>query len=314
LANDVKDAPPEQQSPIDRFSRLVGEGSLYDPQTFTNLDLDTVATAIGLGGLRIDLDCPECNRPSTFALPAITPLYIAEAQKTALGALAVLSAKPEPISNVKQLADASKWLEFQCARDQQHKVAFIIKIDPIKTIQATKVLNRVVSYHSCVKIGQFPEHAELVARRLRTVSKIADRIDAVELRRAAGLMSHDVAIGAFVYLRRVFERIIDGAWKRARESGENLPDPTKLRMADKIAEMKAHLPEIVTRHAKAYGILSQGLHELSEEQCAEVYPVLEGSIIAMLEDIHAQAEMLKREKALAAQLDKLAGSLKLPKA
>ena len=111
----------------------------------------------------------------------------------------------------------------------------------------------------------------------------------------------------------MFERIIDGAWKRALESGDKLPDPTKLRMAEKIAELKAHLPEIVTRHAKAYGILSQGLHELSEKQCAEVYPVLEASIIAMLEDIHAHAEKLKREKALTAQLDKFAGSLKAPK-
>jgi hypothetical protein len=167
--------------------------------------------------------------------------------------------------------------------------------------------------YSCTKIGQFPQHAELVAGRLRAVSKIAERIDAIELRRAVGLMSHDVAIGAFVYLRRVFERIIDGAWQRALEAGEKLPASNSLRMAEKIAALRTHLPEIVTRNAKAYGILSLGLHELSEEQCAKAYPVLEGSVIAMLEEIHAQAAKQKREKLLSAQLDELAGTLTSPK-
>jgi hypothetical protein len=309
--DDPENAQRGDESPIDRFSKLVREGSLYAPQTFTNFDLGIVATAIGLFGLRIDLDCPECNRTSTFVLPVVTAVEIAETDK-AFAALAALSAKPEPITKANQLMDVSRWLEFRCARHQQHKVIFILNIEPIKTAHGVRPANKELSFYSCVKIGQFPEHAELVAGRFRTISKIADRIDAVELRRAAGLMSHDVAIGAFVYLRRVFERIIDGAWKRALESGDKLPDPTKLRMADKIAVLKAHLPAIVARHAKAYGILSQGLHELSEAQCAEVYPVLEGSIIAMLEDIHAQAEKLKREKVLAAQLDKVSHSLNPP--
>jgi hypothetical protein len=137
---------------------------------------------------------------------------------------------------------ASRWLEFRCARHEQHKIIFALNLQPIKSAQVGRVANLELRFYSCVKIGQFPEHAELVAGRLRTVSKIAERSDAVELRRAAGLMSHDVAIGAFVYLRRVFERIIDAAWNRAREAGEKLPDPTKLRMAEKIAELKAHRP------------------------------------------------------------------------
>ena len=312
LADVPKSAQPGHESPINRFSKLVSEGSLYDPQTFTNFDLSIIATALGQIGLRFDLDCPECNRPSTFVLPIVTTVEISETDKT-FAALAAFTAKPEPITKAKQLIDVSRWLEFRCARHQQHKVIFILNIEPIKAAHGVRPANKELSFYSCVKIGQFPAHAELVAGRLRAVSKIAARIDAVELRRAAGLISNDVAIGAFVYLRRVFERIIEGAWKRAIESGQKLPDATKMRMAEKVTALKAHLPEVVTRHAKAYGILSQGLHELSEEQCAKVYPVLEGSSIAMLEDIHAQAEKQRRDKLLAASLDEFAASLKLPK-
>jgi hypothetical protein len=59
-------------------------------------------------------------------------------------------------------------------------------------------------------------------------------------------------------------------------NSEKLPATNSLRMTEKIAALRTHLPEIVTRNAKAYGILSLGLHELSEEQCAKAYPVLEG--------------------------------------
>jgi hypothetical protein len=314
VADEPENAEATQEPPFDRFSKLIGEGSLYDPSTFTNSDLILISKIIGAAGLRIDLDCPECNRPSTFVLGPVMVDESENAHEPHAALVAALNKKaPRPISTIGQLILASRWLVFRCSRQQSHKLIFILKIEQTKLLRAAVGFEEELSFYSCTKIGQFPQHAELVAGRLRAISKIATRIDATELRRAVGLMSHDVAIGAFVYLRRVFERIIDGAWQRAVESGEKLPASNNLRMADKIAALRAHLPEIVTRNAKAYGILSQGLHELSEEQCAKAYPVLEGSIIAMLEEIHAQAEKQKREKILSAQLDELAGNLQIPK-
>ena len=145
--------------------------------------------------------------------------------------------------------------------------------------------------------------------QLKVVSKIADSLDMKELRRAAGLISHDAAIGAFVYLRRVFERIIAKAWKNAKESGESLPDPPPLRMEEKIEALRNHLPDIVVRNAKVYGILSLGLHELTEEQCTRAYPLVEESVIAMLEDAHMHAEKRKREKRISDELARMSGEL-----
>jgi hypothetical protein len=310
LAEVPKNADPGHESPIELFSKLIGEGSLYDPQTFTNFGLNIIATAIGSNGLRIDLHCSECNKPSTFVLSPVTGTEYEGGVKTYPAVLAAAFKPLAPITNVNQLVEACRWLEFRCARHQHHKAFFILNIELTKIARAASGSTKELSHYSCTKIGQFPQHAELVAGRLGAISKIAERIDAIELRRAVGLMSHDVAIGAFVYLRRVFERIIADAWQRALDAGDKLPASNNLRMAEKIAALRAHLPEIVTRNAKAYGILSQGVHELSEEQCARAYPVLESSVIAMLEDIHAHAQKQQRDKALAAQLDDLAGELK----
>jgi hypothetical protein len=305
--------PKTQEPPFDRFSQLIGEGSLYAPTTFTDSELVLVAKIIGAAGIRIDLHCPECNQPSTFVLAPVVADEFENAYEPHAALVAAFDKKaPRPISTIAHLILASRWLVFRCSRQQSHKLNFTLRIEETKTARPNG-LKGPFSIYSCIKIGQFPQHAELVGGRLRAVSKIATPIDSTELRRAVGLMSHDVAIGAFVYLRRVFERIIAGAWQRALESGEKLPDPNRLRMADKVAALKAHLPEIVVRHAKAYGILSQGLHELSEEECARAYPVLESSVVAMLEDIHAHAQKQQRDQALSVQLDELAGTLKSSK-
>jgi hypothetical protein len=160
------------------------------------------------------------------------------------------------------------------------------------------------------KIGQQPPHAALVAGKLKALSKVADPLDYEELRRAAGLISHDAAIGAFIYLRRVFERIIEKAMQAAVENGEALPDFSTYKMRDKITALRAHLPSIVVTNASVYGILSLGVHELTEKDCAAAYPIVETSVIAMLEDAHALREKAKRDQQLKLDITRLNTQLK----
>jgi hypothetical protein len=299
-------------SPFDRFKQLVAEGSLYAPVVFSEKDILFVATVIGAAGLQLDLDCPSCEASSTFLLPPVT----------ISGAPAQFQ---RPIGTVPEFEQTVKALQLRCARNATHTAEFILRMrQDVEWIDGPP--NRVEgggpsagpmsrpqphprTNYTLVKIGQFPPHAELVAGHLKAASKIADRLDMNELRRAAGLVSHDAAIGAFVYLRRVFERIIARAWKSAKESGESLPDPPPLRMEQKIEALKNHLPDIVGRNAKVYGILSLGLHELTEEQCARAYPLVEESVIAMLEDAHMHAEKRKREKRISDELARMSGEL-----
>jgi hypothetical protein len=306
-------------TPIDQFRQLVGAGSLYASATFSETDVEFIALVIGNIGLQIDLYCPRCMATSTFQLPAVKTdgLNVFDPYNPA-APTGVITRDPVPISKISHLKHIARALELRCARNSVHRVEFILRVTDnivspgsptgrghgsgsLSTPQPAK------HSYTFIKIGQYPQHAELVAGRLKAVSKIAEPLDMKELRRAVGLMSHDVAIGAFVYLRRVFERIIARAWHSAVEAGEPLPDV--IRMDEKIAALKNYLPDLIVKNAKVYGILSLGLHELTEETCASAYPVVEESIIAMLEDAHAHIEKQKRDKALAADLAKLSGEL-----
>jgi hypothetical protein len=80
-------------------------------------------------------------------------------------------------------------------------------------------------------------------------------------------------------------------------------------MDEKIAALKSHLPDIVVRNAKVYSILSLGLHELTEEECARVYPLVDESVIAMLEEARSHAAKLRREKRIGDELAKVSSEL-----
>jgi len=86
-----------------------------------------------------------------------------------------------------------------------------------------------------------------------------------ELHRAGGLASHGIGIGAFVYLRRIFERLIFQHREEYDPGGTQIPNFATLRMDEKIEKLRSVLPAAVVRNKAAYAILSKGLHELSED-------------------------------------------------
>ncbi len=71
-----------------------------------------------------------------------------------------------------------------------------------------------------IKIGQYPSMADLALGELKDVAKSLNPVDRKELGRALGLFAHDAPLGAFVYLRRVFERMILRAHGRHVAAGK----------------------------------------------------------------------------------------------
>jgi hypothetical protein len=67
------------------------------------------------------------------------------------------------------------------------------------------------------KIGQTPSMADIAHGELKGIPGINSR-DRKELGRALGLFAHETPLGAFVYLRRVFERMVERAHEYHIES------------------------------------------------------------------------------------------------
>lgn len=135
------------------------------------------------------------------------------------------------------------------------------------------------------KCGQWPSLADIVKPNLRRYRDIFDNSDLIELTRADGLAAHGVGIGAFCYLRRVFENLIR---KRFNESKHIInvdeEDFSKKRMNEKIDILKQFIPEFVFKNKEVYGILSKGIHELEEQACLDIFPLIMDTIIFMLNE------------------------------
>lgn len=139
---------------------------------------------------------------------------------------------------------------------------------------------------SLIKFGQLPSIEDIAGADLRQYEKVMPKGYFNELKRAGGLASHGIGIGSFVYLRRIFERLIYDHHSARQVSIEGFDD---MWMDQKIAALKDDLPPALVENKTAYGILSKGIHELDEETCRKYFPVVRQAIITILEqDLQAR--------------------------
>lgn len=146
-----------------------------------------------------------------------------------------------------------------------------------------------------IKIGQLPSTADVSFGELRSIDKSLDPTDRSELGTALGLFAHGTVLGAFVYLRRVFERMIWRAHERQSAAGHPIEGFATMRMDERIGALKDELPPSVVQNSGVFSVLSIGIHELTEEQCAKHFPVLKAVLFQMLEQ-----EEHKRKASIAA--------------
>lgn len=160
-------------------------------------------------------------------------------------------------------------IELFCSRDTSHRIHYIFSIED----------------NNITKIGQYPSMADLSSEELQRYRKVLPADLFAEYNRAIGLVSHGVGIGAFVYLRRIFEKLISEAYERAITSGGWDEDKyVKSRMEEKIGLLKDFLPPFLIKNKNIYSILSKGIHELSEEECKKFFPIIKAGIELILEE------------------------------
>ena len=108
-----------------------------------------------------------------------------------------------------------------------------------------------------------------------------------------------------MYLRRVFERLIQSRFDEFKaDEGWKDEDFQNLRMDQKIAFLKDHLPPYLIEIRKIYSIFSKGIHELDNEACLDFFDVGRRSIVIVLEDDLKKQQELSTRKELAAAVAK----------
>jgi len=161
-------------------------------------------------------------------------------------------------------------IEYQCTRDRSH------------------------SYHSyyfkmenfIAKVGQFPSVADFQIPQAEKYRKVLGEGPYKELTRGIGLSANGVGIGSFVYLRRIFENLIEEAHTKALSEVKEFSeaDYVKVKMDEKIKLLKNYLPEFLVENRSLYSILSKGIHALKEEECLEYFESVRIGIEQILDE------------------------------
>jgi hypothetical protein len=155
------------------------------------------------------------------------------------------------------------------------------------------------------KVGQYPSMEDIGSADIVKFRKLLQKDDFAELRRATGLFSHGIGIGSFVYLRRIFERMIEAHRLEAVAKGDKIEQFVGKRMDEKIKILSHRLPSILVKNASLYGILSKGIHELDEATCRKHFPVVKSAIIAILEQDLREQEEAATAAALQSEIDQI---------
>jgi hypothetical protein len=159
------------------------------------------------------------------------------------------------------------------------------------------------------KVGQYPSLEDIGSNDLTKYRKFLHGSDYGELKRASGLFSHGIGIGAFVYLRRIFERLICSHREQYEEGAEPIPNFEGLSMDEKIKSLSSVLPRALVEHRKVYGILSAGIHALDEKTCRKYFPVIKAAILQILDQDIAAKEALAAEVALKQEIAAILGEV-----
>lgn len=185
--------------------------------------------------------------------------------------------------------------KFICAMDGTHHMDFVVS----------------TCGNQMIKIGQYPTYADLLLPELKEYKKVMSKEDERELKRANGLYASGIGVGSFVYLKRIFERIIVTASKTAIKDGKfEQEDFDSAHVDEKVKMLKDYLPKVFVNNTVFYGIISKGIHELSEDECIEFYPVMQAFIIMVFRQLEKIRKDKEDEKNIAISLGKIATKVK----
>ena len=283
----------EKSYPLPAPADLLLRTGLYQP--FTCLNANDLSTLEFFGG-PVDCYCINCKKESTFKN--------SDADRKHRLATMVEPAIVRGRIHVNKPTTGTMEVALSCTRCG-FAYFFEFYID-VKYVNPENKEEPPLTFYTAQKVGQFPSYSDLNSHNAAKYRKILGNEKFREFTKSLNLASHDLGIASFVYLRRIFESLIEEARTEA-STQEGWDDTTfeKLAMDKKITELKSFLPPFLTDHPKIYSVLSKGIHELSEEECLTYYEVIKTGIELILDQKLEKVERDKKTKEANAALQNI---------
>lgn len=268
------------------FANFLQTAGLYDSMKISEDNIEDLILLLD-GKVRISAYCKECKEKRVFSMkPYIhfedddTGCYSQKLSEEVFGLQKsyILENTLSPNGSVKKQNTAWRWknwqieevsrvlvFQFVCSMNEEHHLDYIV----------------LTTDNCMMKIGQYPSVADMTFPELDAYKHVISKEDRKELGTAIGLFANGVGAGSYVYLRRILERLV----YKAKEAAADVIDNEmfeQARVAERIKMLEGYLPDILVKNTTIYGILSKGIHELSEEECREYFPVVKECIYQIL--------------------------------
>lgn len=189
--------------------------------------------------------------------------------------------KPKPDKAFREFLNRRYSLTYHCTRERTHTIIF-----DLITTDDNKIL----------KVGQYPSFADMVIPEIKKYRLILGK-QYREFSRAIGLFANGIGIGSYVYLRRIIESLVFDKFSQVSTDLDISADAfDKLHFDEKIDALSAYLPDLLVSNKNLYGIVSKGIHELSEEECLEMFPCIRTGVELILDDTLAEKEKTRKAK------------------
>ena len=288
------------------FATFLQTAGLYDSKEICE---DNITDLIELlkGNVKISAYCKECKQERVFSMKPIEYYFETGLEGNEKISCASLGEEIELLQNMifstkvrqeNSSVEEWKWINWQIADTTR-----LMKLEYICSMNEEHHLDYIVlaTDNSMMKIGQYPSIADMTFPELDAYKHVISKEDRKELGTAIGLFASGVGAGSYVYLRRILERLVYQAKEAAADAIDNEMFE-QARVAEKIKMLQGYLPDILVKNTTIYGILSKGIHELSEEECRKYFPVVKEciyQILGMWESLRKrQADEVALNKAL----------------
>lgn len=254
---------PVDQGPLVAFFTCL---PLYKLAAYADGEVWQPITAIHEYDGRFDAYCPECKEMATL-----------------------VALRDEEYVNAKRL-ESAVMITSSSGRNASRPTPFWKRLDFKKRIQCTRAHHVFTFYFRRVnggfmKVGQYPSLADMATGEVLQYRKVLGEENSRALMKAIGLHAHGVGAGALIYLRRIFESLVEEAHELAKaDDGWNENEYRSARMNERLKMLSKHLPEQVSSNHQFYSVFSEHIHSMPEETCLANFNVAKEGILVIADE------------------------------